>query len=66
MFICICNQVSDSQIRNLVDEGKSLEDIIFLTGASTQCGSCLDSLKDLVSKQLESRGSNEISGIHLV
>lgn len=41
MFICICKQVTDSQIRQAVCEGAcSFKDIQAELGVATQCGEC--------------------------
>jgi bacterioferritin-associated ferredoxin len=41
MYICVCNAVTESQVRASVDEGAtSLDDLQFELGVATCCGSC--------------------------
>lgn len=43
MFVCICNAVSDREIRNLARRGvDSLEELRMLTGCSDCCGQCAE------------------------
>jgi bacterioferritin-associated ferredoxin len=41
MYICVCNAVTERQIRASVDEGAAtLEDLQFELGVATCCGTC--------------------------
>ena len=43
MIVCVCNNVSDHQIRQAAAEGAhSLECLQFELGVATQCGRCAD------------------------
>jgi bacterioferritin-associated ferredoxin len=43
MYICVCNSVTDGDIRDAVDAGvRSLRQLIAETGCSTGCGKCTD------------------------
>ena len=43
MFVCICNSVTDREIRDLARRGvDSLEELRMLTGCSDCCGQCAD------------------------
>jgi len=41
MYVCICKSVTDSQIRNAVNEGAcSMRDLCQNLGTCSQCGRC--------------------------
>ncbi len=43
MYICICNGVTDHDIRQAADAGcRSLPELTMRTGAGSNCGSCLE------------------------
>lgn len=43
MFVCICNAVSDREIRDLARRGvETLEELRMLTGCSDCCGQCAE------------------------
>ena len=43
MYICICNGVTDHDIRQAADAGcRSMTELTMRTGAGSSCGSCLD------------------------
>lgn len=43
MFVCVCNAVTDREIRDLARRGvDSLEELRMLTGCSDCCGQCAD------------------------
>lgn len=43
MYICICNGVTDHDIRQAADAGcRSLPELTMRTGAGSNCGGCLD------------------------
>jgi bacterioferritin-associated ferredoxin len=43
MFVCVCNAVTDREIRDLARRGvESLEELRMLTGCSDCCGQCAD------------------------
>ena len=42
MYVCICNGVTDRQIREAADAGcDSVSEMTMRTGAGASCGSCL-------------------------
>ncbi len=42
MYVCLCNGVTDRQIREAADAGcGSLAELTMRTGAGANCGSCL-------------------------
>ena len=50
MYICICYAVSNKTIDKLLDEGKTEEEIINETFATTNCGECYNEFKEYVEK----------------
>jgi bacterioferritin-associated ferredoxin len=59
MYICICHAVSDSAIRQAVEEGvDNFRDLSFRTGCGTQCGSCVPMIRDIMDQALEDLGRN--------
>ncbi|KAF1687193.1 bacterioferritin [Pseudoxanthomonas broegbernensis] len=51
MYVCICNGVTDHQIREAVDNGcGSVAELTMRTGCGATCGSCLDMAASLVAE----------------
>jgi len=51
MFVCICNAVTDREIRDLARRGvDSLEDLRMLTGCGDCCGQCADDAETLLGQ----------------
>ena len=43
MYVCICNGVTDHDIRQAAEAGcRSVPELTMRTGAGANCGSCLD------------------------
>jgi len=58
MYICICNAVTESAIRQAVREGaRSVFDLTLRTGCSTQCGTCTDVVRDILEVTLAEMGA---------
>jgi bacterioferritin-associated ferredoxin len=57
MYICICNAVTDSAIRDAVEDGaRSLRELSFRTGCSTQCGRCVGRAREVMNEALADIG----------
>ena len=53
MYVCICNAVTDSDIREAVDDGvRSLSQLRQATGCGTTCGSCRDMAVEVLQQAL--------------
>ena len=52
MYVCICNQISDKQITDLVGSGevKSYEELKERTGVADCCGRCDSFARDCVNE----------------
>ncbi len=49
MIVCICKSVSDREIARAIDDGAcSLEDVARCTGAGLGCGTCHESIRQVV------------------
>jgi bacterioferritin-associated ferredoxin len=53
MYVCICNGVTDADIRRVADEGcRDLHELTMRTGCGSNCGSCRELAAEIL---LESR-----------
>lgn len=51
MYVCICNGVTDRQIREAADAGcDSVSEMTMRTGAGASCGSCLGLVAELIDE----------------
>jgi bacterioferritin-associated ferredoxin len=51
MYVCICNGVTDRDIRQAVEAGcRSVAELTMRTGAGATCGSCLDLAAQLMEE----------------
>lgn len=49
MYICLCNAITDRQIRKCAQEGAcSLEDLACALGIGSACGRCKDSAAEVL------------------
>lgn len=56
MFVCICNGVTETQIRDAVADGAvSLQDLHDELGVASQCGSCGDHALSLIHERFTPR-----------
>lgn len=54
MILCICKNISESKFRTEI-KSKSLEKFIRETGATTQCGSCKETLKQILLQEAHNK-----------
>ena len=51
MFICICNGVTESQVRRAIEDGAcTVHDLRACLGVAAGCGSCADYAASLISQ----------------
>lgn len=51
MYVCICNGVTDRDIRQAAEAGcRSVSELTMRTGAGANCGSCLDLASSLLEQ----------------
>lgn len=54
MYVCICNAVTDKQIRKAAREGcSSLRELSGSTGCSTTCGKCARMAREILDDELQ-------------
>ncbi len=59
MYVCVCNAVTDSDIRKAVDNGvRNMRQLGQMTGCSTTCGCCKEMAVEILQQTLaENRAS---------
>ena len=51
MYVCICNGVTDHDIRHAAEAGcGSMAELTMRTGAGASCGSCVDMASELLAQ----------------
>ena len=51
MYVCICNGVTEQQVRDAADAGcASVAELTMRTGCGSSCGSCLEMAGELLAK----------------
>ena len=65
MYVCVCNAVTESDIRNAVDDGvRNMKQLSRTTGCSRTCGCCKDMAREVLQQALannrETRGLLQI------
>jgi bacterioferritin-associated ferredoxin len=49
MYVCLCNGVTDRDIRETLAAGaETVEEVMLCTGAGTRCGSCIATVAAMV------------------
>lgn len=49
MYVCVCNGVTERQIREVAQAGcRTVAELTMRTGAGANCGSCLQSAAELI------------------
>jgi len=67
MFVCVCNAVTDREIRNLARRGvDSLAELQMLTGCSGCCGHCADEAEALLESARGSRQGEPLPVIPMI
>lgn len=54
MIICVCNRISDRQIKQHVRAGMSFDDIQLELGVATCCGTCECAAREVVAQSNDS------------
>jgi len=58
MYVCLCNAVTDREIRAAVEGGAaSLVDLQSTLPVAVCCGCCADTARDIVDEHLRTRAS---------
>jgi bacterioferritin-associated ferredoxin len=60
MYVCICKGITDTQIRNAVQDGaSSIREVRQALGVASQCGKCGILASEIVRESLGSRVDSE-------
>ena len=60
MYVCICNAITDSQIREAANAGvKDLSDLQRKLGVASGCGSCKDTAAEILKESRQRRRAVE-------
>jgi bacterioferritin-associated ferredoxin len=61
MIVCVCNNISDREIRQAVDLGiTSIDDLRAALGVATNCGECLSYALEVLDEHLGATAMQEI------
>lgn len=64
MYVCLCRGITDSQIRQAVEEGaSSVREVNSLLGTATQCGKCAMTTRQIVNETLTAQRNSECSDL---
>ena len=59
MIVCVCEGVSDREVREAITEGsRTLQDIGRSCGAGTDCASCCLTLRQMIDEHQPRRGES--------
>ncbi len=50
MYICICKQITDKQIREAIDDGADFGELQKIFGLALTCGTCLDCVHEIIAE----------------
>ena len=66
MIVCVCNNISDREIRQAVDLGlSSMAELRRDLGVATCCGKCASCAKQVLADHLETRQASELRATEL-
>ncbi len=56
MYICVCNAVTERQIRALAEQGvRTVDEMGLINGCSTTCGGCLEDAEQILKTSQPTR-----------
>ncbi|MFL0811559.1 MAG: bacterioferritin-associated ferredoxin [Agarilytica sp.] len=59
MFVCICKGITDTQIREAIDNGaENMGEIRQELGVSSQCGRCVPAVKEVVRASMDAKAGS--------
>lgn len=60
MYVCICNAVTDKQVRQAAREGcNSLRELSCRTGCATTCGKCARMAREILVDEMQRAAARE-------
>ena len=61
MIVCVCNNISDREIRQAMDLGiTSMDELRDALGVATCCGQCFSCAEEILTEHLAAQASAEI------
>lgn len=64
MYVCLCQGITDRQIRAAVDDGaNSLRDVRAALGVASQCGKCGKLTKEIIRDYLREQDALNCGGL---
>ncbi len=64
MFICLCNNVTENEIRACVEDGaRAMRDLRRELGVASQCGKCARHARDVLKDSLPAPASKNLVGV---
>jgi bacterioferritin-associated ferredoxin len=62
MYVCICNGITESQIRDAISDGvRSLRELRADLGVASCCGKCADCAQQVIHEALSTAECRELS-----
>ncbi|MRW93402.1 2Fe-2S ferredoxin [Duganella sp. FT80W] len=61
MIVCVCNNISDREIRQAMEFGiTSMEELRGALGVATCCGQCFSCAEEILNEHLAAQAASEI------
>jgi bacterioferritin-associated ferredoxin len=65
MIVCVCNNISDREIREAVDLGiSSMPELHRELGVGTFCGKCVSYARQVLNEHLDSKIAMRVTELH--
>jgi bacterioferritin-associated ferredoxin len=65
MIVCVCNNISDREIRQAVDVGiSSMPELHRELGVGTCCGKCVSYAREVLNEHLNSKVKSRVTELH--
>jgi bacterioferritin-associated ferredoxin len=62
MIVCVCNNISDREIRQAIDLGiNSMDELRETLGVATVCGNCLSYAVELVDEHVAAKANAQLN-----
>lgn len=65
MYVCICNAVTDTKIKDLLKQGYKKPAIMNMTGCSQNCGTCEELLDEIIEENSDGHCCNNMRACSL-
>ena len=65
MIVCVCNNISDREIRQAIDLGiSSVAELHRELGVGTCCGKCVSCAREVLHEHLERKAQTVVTELH--